>query len=288
MKLADTVNSFSLLCESPTNWAATNPGTTVTPGASNTFGSYVQIINGASAWPTDSGDGQLLEILVTGAAVSGSARDTLVTIGIDLAGGTSYTDWIVNLVCGPASSCTTGRFGVMWTFPVRVPRGSSLAAKASVNNATAGSVSVGIRIMGKATHPEQIRVGKYVRTFGASTGTSAGTAVTAGSSGTKGSWVSLGTVAAGDDLWFWQLGVGQNQATSNNNGAAFDLARGDGSNYNLIVRDVQVGTTTGEEMVRAAHVAPCQAKAGDGIYARATSGGAPLGGWSAAAYAVGG
>lgn len=289
-KNAQRTNSWAHTVESTTAWAGSNPGTLVTPGASNVYGSYTSIIAG-SAWATAGakGDGCLLEFWALGSGVSSSAKDTILTVALDLAGGTSFTTILVtDLICGPAADFSSGQCGVPYVFPVRIPNGASLGVKASVNNATAGTVGIAAKIRCDPTEPDMIRVGEYVRTFGASAATSAGTAVTPGSV-TKGSWVQLGSaIAASDRLWWWQVGVGFNQATANNNGSCVDLGIGDASNKFVALRDIPVHQTASESIGRDRHDGGFAAQPGDLVYGRKAEAAGVLTGWSMAAYAVGG
>ena len=125
-------------------------GTSVTPG-NNTYGSYAALISGASV--TDDAHGILINI--NSVSTSTAAKDCIVTIGIDPAGGASYTAFIEHLLCscaGAYASAQCGAGGVNYYFPVRVPSGSSIAAKASVNNATVGTVRVAVTLY-RTTRP---------------------------------------------------------------------------------------------------------------------------------------
>lgn len=261
---------------------AASPGAALTPG-NNTYGSYVSVLAGASV--TD--EAYEIWININSVNASGAAKDCLITIGLDLAGGTSFTDFIVDLY----ASCASGYAGVSpcggisYTFPVRIPAGASIGAKASVNNATVGTASVQCRLKCRPSHPEAIRVGTTVRTYGSTQASSSGTAVTPGTS-SEGSYVSLGTVAAGDRPWFWQLGAGINNSAINNNNPVWDLAIGDGTTKRVVITDLVLSLATTESITYYAAGGSGQAAPGDSIYARAWSVGAPVTGHSAIAYGV--
>lgn len=290
VKFASKSNKWGKTLANGLPWASGQPGTTITPGASNTYGGWVQLIDGSTAWAADDSDGCQIELLISGGNVSGQSRNTLLDIGVDLSGGTSYTVLIAGLVCGPASNVSTCRGAVRYIFPIRIPRGASVGARGAVNNGTAGSINVAVKIRLNPKHPELIRVGKYVRTFGVDTPTSAGTAVALGGGGAKGSYVQLGSaIAAGDDLWHWQLGVGYDSNSMNNNPAFFDLAIGDASNKEVVCDDVIVGAATDESLSKLAQDQLFPAVDGQLVYARgAASSSVPGGTYSCAAYAVGG
>lgn len=262
---------------------ATSPGVTVTPG-NNVYGAYAQVIAGASV--TDSA--YEIWININSVGVSGSAKDCLVTIGLDLAGGTSYTDFITDLYASCASfyaSSSQAVGSVSYTFPVRIPAGASIGAKATVNNATVGTANVQVRLKCKPSAPEVIRVGSVVRTYGSTPASSSGTALTPGTSA-EGAYVSVGTVVAGDRPWAWCLGIGINNATITGNSPFYDLAAGDGTTKRIIIMDMLVSTTTSEGIGYYCPHATDDVAPGDNIYVRAFSVGAPVTGHSAIAYGV--
>lgn len=284
--LATKANTFGLVIASHVNVGATL-GVSVTP-AQNAYGSYAQVIAGASL--TDDAYG--IWININSGNVSAAVRDTLVTIGIDPAGGTSYTDTINHLLgsCAAAYNGASIVGGHFYYFPIRIRAGSSVGAKASVNNATVGTINVAARFFCRPTRPELIRYGSYVKTFGEVTATSKGTDVTSGGSNAKGSWVQLGSNLT-ESLWFWQIGHGMNQTGMNNNGSLWDLGLGDGSNNRIVIADRYVQTNAAEILATphgAEFNAHMEGTSGVGVYARAASPGTAQTGWSAAAYGVGG
>jgi hypothetical protein len=106
----------------------------VTP-AQNAYGSYTQLIAGASV--TD--DCYEFELLVGTVAIAASARDCLVTIGIDEAGGTSYTRGLERHRRRDqrVTYFSAGSFNAVgFRIPLRIKAGTSVAIKASVNSAT--------------------------------------------------------------------------------------------------------------------------------------------------------
>jgi hypothetical protein len=262
----------------------TNYGTAITPGASNTFGSYTEIL------PATSHDTYLVKLCINFGNSSTAARDLLVTIGIDPAGGTSYSDFIVNLMGSCASSFQSGAAagagigGHWYEFPVRIPAGSTIAAKASVNNATAGSVAVAIWCYGQPSAPETIKYGSYVETIGANTAASNGTAVTQGTT-SMGSWTSLGNTTK--DLWFFQFGVGSNNASFVVTSHIAELSCG--ANNDMIITNGYFSMGSQESMGKLPHSQGFRrVPAGTTIYGRSQSSNTAATSFSMAAYGVGG
>lgn len=275
------VNEFGLIIASASGAPSASIGASTTPG-NNSYGSYSSIMSGATV--TDDVYG--LWIIVNTGFVSGSARDILITIGLDPAGGTSFSDWITDLAgsCAANYGGATSAGGVKYFFPLFIKSGTAIGAKSSVNNATVGTVSVGVKLLCRPSRPDLLRLGTQVRTYGSTAASSSGTAVTVGGA-SEGAWTSLGTVAAGDRPWFWTVGVGINNATMNNNGLHVDFGIGDGSNKRIVIQDQLILTSTTETISAEYPGAYAKACPGDVVYGRA-QGPSAVTGTSMIAYGV--
>jgi hypothetical protein len=256
-------------------------GTTITPG-NNVFGSYVQVL------PATSDETFLIRITITGVGVVSTAKDCLVTIGIDPAGGTSYVDTIVNLLASCAPNYHSTLPGpTEYEFPLRIPAGASLAAKASVNNATVGTAGVAITLWGRPSRPDLVKAGTFVTTFGANTAASNGTAITVGTTA-EGAWTQIGA-ALTTPLFYWEFGFGANNATLLATSINVDLGLGDASNKKVVISNAFVGQTTSETISKPAAGRVGLGAIGDIVYIRAQAGpGAPDASSSVIAYGVGG
>lgn len=244
-------------------------GVSVTPGQ-NTKGSY------SSSLMTVSNDSYLIEIITVLNATGAQARDTIMDVGIDYAGGTSYTVFIADLL----ESCSEM---VAYRFPVFIPAGATLACRASVNNATVGTVTAYIRLWQKPTRPENIRYGYVVDSFGVTAATSSGTAVTPGN-GSEGAWVSLGSLS--HDYFFWEAGLGVNDSTMNQRRAYLDVAYGDATNKVLLVSDLIAETFSTEMIMKSAAGIGAIAPSGTTLYVRAMLSGTLDSSYSMMAYGV--
>lgn len=277
------VNSFLWHFSNFTTPSAT-PGTSVTPGANNAEGSWTQVATSANI----AYDVCLIYIAIGGGNTSTAQKDHLLDIGVDPAGGTSYTAVINNIVCGQTQAVTTG-----WdefVFPLRIKAGSSVAVRVQGNNATAGTVRVVADFYGRPTAPENIPVGQWSETIGTITN-SAGTSVTPGNAA-EGSWTSLGTTTK--YLWHWQIGMQLSNGTITAQYTTFDLAYGDATNKEIILEDIAIGfygtaeikasTLMGRAMIRATRPVP----AGSTIYARARCSTAPTATYNCTAIGIGG
>lgn len=281
--LPKKINSFLWHFSNYTTPSAT-PGTSVTPGASNAEGSWTQVATGANI----AYDVYLVYIAVGGGNSTGAQKNHLLDIGVDPAGGTSYTAIINNIVCGQSQAVTTG-----WdefVFPIRIKSGSTVAVRVQGSNATAGTVRVVADFFGRPTNPEMVPCGSYSETIG-TISSSNGTSITPGNAA-EGTWTSLGTTTK--DLWDWQIGVQVDNATITAQYTSVDLAYGDATNKEIILEDVTYGfygtaeikatTLRGRSMIRRTRYVP----GGSTIYARARCSTAPATGYNITAIGIGG
>lgn len=207
---------------------ATNYGHTVTPG-NNTKGSWLQIFTGAQI----ANEVYWIWVCINSGNTSAAAKDMIVDIGIDPAGGTAYTVLLPDLLCGMSNNMTDGPF--FYNFPIRIPAGSSVAARASVNNATVGTVRVWLKVFGLPSRPDLIKVGHVCSAYGIVAASSRGTLHTPGTTA-EGAWTSLGTTSHRN--WWWQIGCAINDATITAAAVWFiDLSYGDATNKHIIIED---------------------------------------------------
>jgi hypothetical protein len=247
-------------------------GLTVTPG-NNAYGSY------ATGGVLSANTGYGLWITIQNIAVSTAAKDALVTIGLD------GVDWIVDLLGSCANPLNLG--GVLYYFPIIIPPGASLSAKASVNNVTVGTARVILTTAVLPSRAPNAWYGTYVRTYGSTPASSSGTAITPGTT-SDGTWTSLGTVAAGDAIRYLEFGFGINNATTAAMVYGVDVGVGDGTNFKIASENTMVWTTSAEAVSKPNCVGGwCDAFPGDGIYGRMQGSGTPDTGISMAAYGVG-
>lgn len=265
------------------NWGA-NPattfGTSVIPGASNAEGSWTQLLTALA------NEAAGFVLTVHSGATSAAIKSHLLDIGIDPAGGTSYTAIVNNIVCGRAGAVTNTGSGRRWAFPLRLPAGATVAARIQGSNATAGTVRVGIRSFGQPAAPFLPR-GTFSETIGTITNSS-GVAFTPGNAA-DGTWVSLGTTA--NPLWWWQMGYQIDNATITAEYTYIELAFGDASNKHIIQRTLH-GGTTGETCGEIySPMTPwecyCPVPAGNNIYVRGRCNNAADTGYNAVAIGVG-
>lgn len=269
------------------NWGAnpsSSPGTSVIPGASNVEGSWTQIASGANI----SSNVYWVRLQVAVGGTSGSQKDHLLDIGVDNAGGSSYSAVISNIACG--QSPLAGNYAARtFLFPLFILAGSSVAVRVQGQNATAGTVRVCAKVHGDPSNPENVPVGQYSETIGTITN-SQGVAFTPGNAA-DGTWVSLGTTA--NDMWWWQLAAQASNGTLSALQTYVDLAYGDATNKVVIQRQLILTDTledVGDMVASNLSWLDCYrfVPAGSTLYVRGRCSGAPNTGWNAVAIGVGG
>lgn len=261
----------------------TTPGTSVTPGASNAEGSWTQVASSANI----AHDVYGFFLRVTGGL--GANKPQLLDVGVDPAGGTSYVAIISNLVMGASAGATNTGGGHSFLFPFYIKAGSSVAVRIQGSNATAGTVTVGMKFYGKPDQPDAMPVGSFSQTMGTITNSS-GPTLTPGN-GAYGSYVDLGTTT--QPMWWWQIGYQIDNATITAEYTYIELSYGGASNKHPIML-IQHGGTTSESCGTLipgnvnVFEAYCPVPAGANIYVRAFCQNAPDTGYNAVAIGIGG
>lgn len=269
------------------NWGANpsaTPGTSVVPGATNAEGAFTAIASSANI----AQDCYWAHFSISGGATSAAAKNQLLDIGVDPAGGTSYTAVISNLVIGQSPLLTAaGR--VEHLFPIFIKSGSSVAVRIQGSNGTAGTVRICAKFFGQPTNPLANPVGAFSQTFGTITNSN-GQSFTPGNAA-DGTWADLGALTA--PLWWWQMGYQIDNGTVTAEYTYIDVAYGDASNKHVIFREMHGGTTgetagfamqTQKDVCAAYRPVP----AGQNIYIRGRCLNAPDTGYNATVVGIGG
>lgn len=257
-------------------------GATVTPG-NNTKGSYAAVLTSGNV----SRDVFGLLININSNAVSAAGRDALVDIGVDPAGGSSYTVLIPDLLGSCAAPYNIGQGGCWYYFPIWVRSGSSIGARASVNNATVGTLRCSITAFGSPRDHRSARVGTKVQAIGITAASSRGTTVTSGTTA-EGAWTSLGTLT--DAAWWWQIGMGVNDTTMSALSYHADLSVGNASEKTMVIENANITTTAAEQLNMGPNFVDCQklTPSGSTVYGRLQCSGTADSALSLAAYAMSG
>jgi len=216
-------------------------GTTITASATaNTKGAYSA---GQLIAATDEPSYGLWVMVTNPAQAAAVTLGFLLDIGIGPSG--SEVDLITNLCCGNASASDSSsqHGGKSWYFPIYIPDGERVAARAQ---STTASEAMEVAIWCEQDFARQPYYASSVTTYGALTsGDSHGTTVLAGNAA-FGSWVSIGTTSSDHKLW--QVGV-DNDADTTLGGADLLMEVGigpDSANVTAIGTNIQFTTTANE------------------------------------------
>jgi hypothetical protein len=173
---------FSLYESNLTTPSSASPGTTITTHTvANTKPSAFTQIIAATGF-----EAQLIAISVNGTGITNSASRVLMDIAIGAA--SSETIIIPDLAVGNLPA-TTNPGGDTWWFPLLVPAGSRLSARAQ-GNAVSDGFDIKVHLYGGPTNADWW-AGSVVTAYGIDTATSGGVAVTAGASAAEGSWTEI-------------------------------------------------------------------------------------------------
>lgn len=250
-------------------------GTSVTPSTSG-MGSDAAI---GSALTEDVHE---VEIRISATGADSASREIAVELRGDRAGGTSYVTLIPGMLSGGSFQYDLNPR--IFTFPLFIPSGTTLAARAY------GSVTTACRVLvltrSRPQRPDVSRSGHVVEAVGLSG--RVGTAITLGTTN-KGSRTLLGTTTR--DLWHWQLALqlGSGDAAWVNTGIHLDLEYSvdGGTNFVPIITDSIWTTTSGEQLFGWQSFGELWVPAGAGIYARGQSRNDTADIYAVAAYGVG-
>lgn len=262
-------------------------GTAVTPG-NLSYGAFAQVLAATSD------DSWEVEVGINSVGITATARDCLVTVAWDPAGGTNYGVAAGTSISHLIGSCATAYVGgtsgsgggVVYRFPLRIPAGSTIAAQAMVNSATVTAINVYVKLRCRPSRPDLLYRGEYVDTYGASVGAAAGTAITPGTAA-DGAYVSLGALTRRAS--YFEVGLGCNDATMGNLGYEVDVALGDVTNKDIVIENAVWVVNNAEMMTKQAGVGrEAEADSAATIFVRAQCNTTPDSAISAAVYAVGG
>lgn len=243
-------------------------GTTVTPTQNNITGSTWSTIIASGSVTSDV---YMLDVNINSINISAAARDALVEIGFDPAGGTTFTH-LAYFVAGPASSYVgnTGP-GCRVRLLCYIPSGSTIGLRGSVNSATLTAFRCFMTAYGSPSPSHMFRPARRLQDIGITTATSAGTAVTSGTT-SDGTWTSLGTLDF--NTFAWEFGIGVNDAALNSNTTDVDIGVGDsgGTNIRTVIRNAPIVMVNTETIWKASSLTYARAKAGETVWGRLQTG----------------
>lgn len=268
------------------NWQAsnlanptTNPGTVVTP-ANGSKGAWTTLLNSAAV----ENDVWLVKLWVTNGNTSAAVRDILLDIGIDPNGGTAFSVLLPDLIVSQASNAV--QCGISLYFPVRIPAGSSIGARAQSNSTS--TVRVSITVYGRPMRPEYAWSASYVEGLGTITGNT-GVSFTCGSSGAEGNWTTVGTLTRSAKFIVPTFGISNGTTTSLM--YYIDIGASDGTTTAPIIENIPVflpGTAEQTGWIAPVEAGAVDLPGGTELRIRGSCSGTAVSGWNARIIALGG
>lgn len=272
------INRFAWMYTLQTT-ASTTPGVAVTPG-NGSKGTYAQLASGANLTRDVWG----VWLWISQGSTSTAARPIRLDLGLDPAGGTTYTAKIPDILCGASATYALG-MGYVYYFPLYIKAGTSVGVAAwGIETAT---LRVNAKFYGMPTNPGVVRAGQWAETVGTPSG-AGGVSVTPSNSNGTMTWATLGTSVCRN--WWWQLSVQCNNGTITALAYRFDLAWGDATNKTMIQQYIPYwfGGTAESAQLLNAQQGFADVPAGATLYARGTCSGTAVTGFTALAHGIGG
>lgn len=189
MSLATAGPGFTRCTSNITGTPGTaGPGTNFTAGASNADGTAVELIADLTH------DVHFVVIEFGGLSTNTANGSSLADLLIDRAGGTSWSDFISDMIAGFTPVFTSSSSSSKYFFPVWIPAGSSLAVQArTAHTADFVNSRCAIWCYGEPRRPDTWWCGQKVESLGITAASSSGTNVTPGASGAAGTFTTIGT-----------------------------------------------------------------------------------------------
>lgn len=264
-------------------------GATVTPG-NNTYGAVATLITAGN-----NVGGACRSILnLNSTAQAGQNKQCIAELVYDSTGSANWVPLVSHLQAAHLAAGNTFSIkGIDYDIPLRIPAGVAIGVRASINNATVGTLKASISLLGRPDEGEKYAT--FSETLGAVTATSKGTDITPGNNalstiaGNNGTWVDLG--ATSRDLWAWDFALGQNQAHAASDFEMYgDLAFGDASNKTLLLEHSRFVFNASSMIMRTkvGDVRRRHAPRGSNIYARLVTTGTYTPNVNVIAYGYGG
>jgi len=220
-----------------TGVGATSPGAVVTTGgSSSTKGSWVELIASTSF------DAYWIHILASAYGLATAASQGCIDIGI---GGATEEVLIPDLLMGYCGQWGTEGLGPkQWAFPLYIPAGSRLTARAAGARVSA-TVGVSATLFGGDGSPKY-RVGSKVTTYGMGTVPN-GTTITPGASGAEGSHTEITASTSEDHFALFPSFQVTGDTTTNLRGFALDIGYG-AATQEVLTQVYRYGTSGNEKM----------------------------------------
>ena len=213
----------------------TGSKTITADSTAHTKGAWVDVLS-ATAF-----EGFHLEVSVENTRASNTDTSALADIGIDAAGGTSYTVLVPNILIGHAKE-TEGARG--FQIPVYIPTGSTVAARTQ-SIVTSDTALIGVVLHGGVPADNPLPAHGLVVDYGTTIASSSGTTPANASLHTKGAWVEL-TSATTHPHRGLSVAVQGSDDVMGTRRHLFDIATGAATSEVVLIENMYVESSGGE------------------------------------------
>lgn len=220
----------------------TNYGPLVTGSATpHAKGSWVSLIAALGF------DGWFAGIQISELGLNATDSSALVDIGIDPAGGTSYTVVIPNILSGGAAPAAN-MIATRW-FPVFIPKGSQIAAR--LQGLQVSDVArVGITVYGG----DGLRLHRgEIQDYGTNTADSGGVKMANAAVNTKGAWTQLGADTTRRHSGLVVMASCATATAANQHFIDVGIDPAGGTTYSIVIPEFYVGTDGNETVFLSTH-----------------------------------
>lgn len=194
------------------NIVALTTATQFTIGASSAEGTAVRLLPASGGLTHDVH--YLVLQLHSNAAGAGTNPIVLVDVMLDPAGGTSFVAFIDDLLVMSNKAITEGfSYSFGYGFPVFIQAGNSIGIRGTTPHTSTKVMNCRCWAFGNPSRPELWWCGSGVETLGIQASPAKGTTVTPGTSGSYGSWTSVGS-ATTKQYGHIQVGYGGEDSTA--------------------------------------------------------------------------
>lgn len=186
-------------------------------------------------------------VTIYGLASAGADTASLVDIGYDDSGGTSFVSVIPNILAGGTPSTALSGSRRQYWFPVFIPKGSQVAAR--MQSLISGDASiVGLRLLGGKNRSNPWPHRGAIQDYGTNLATSNGTAMANAAADTKSAWTQLGadTTRRHSGLCVATAPIGA-AITGARHYVDIGIDPAGGTTYSVVIPDVETTHTASEE-----------------------------------------
>jgi hypothetical protein len=176
-----------------------------------------------------------MTLIVWATASSGWNSYATMDIGVDRAGGSSYTVEISDILVGMGSATSGHIPSCVYTFPYFMPSGSTVVARIASSATSVGTARIAARAYGKPAASHMFPKCTHCETLGP-------TAIAPGNAAWTTPWTALGSTLTYPAKWI-QVNYDLSNSGVTSETTYFEVGHGDGTNNKTLLRLAHKGNT---------------------------------------------